>query len=332
VSVLVTGGAGYIGSHVVLALLEAGEEVTVLDDFSTGFRSAVPDAARIAQGDVGDAALVKRVIEENGADAILHFAGAVDVAESVRDPLRHYLNNTCKSRILIECAIKAEVRHFIFSSSAAVYGSSECNPVTELSALKPISPYGSSKLMTETMLKDVAAMSNLRHVALRYFNVAGADPKGRVGQSTTRATHLIKAAVQTALGQRPYLELFGNDYDTPDGSCVRDYIHVHDLGPAHVAALAYLRRGGTSKILNCGYGRGYSVLEVVASVARVSRRDVPLVVASRRAGDPPALVADATKIRDLLGWHPEFDDLDEIVAHTINWERRLSARAAAEER
>lgn len=330
-SVLVTGGAGYIGSHVVLALLDAGEEVTVLDDFSTGFRSVIPDAVNIVEGDVADAALVTRAIEETHADAVLHFAGAVDVAESVRRPLRYYLHNTCKSRSLIEAVVKAGVPHFVFSSTAAVYGVAEGNPVTEEATLNPISPYGRSKMMTELMLADAASVSSLRYVALRYFNVAGADPEGRIGQSSPHATHLIRLAAQTALGLRPYLQLFGNDYDTPDGSCVRDYIHVTDLGPAHLAALAYLRRGGGSEILNCGYGRGYSVLEVVRSVERVAKRAIPIVEAPRRAGDPAALVADAGKLRMLFGWQPRFDDLDRIVAHTLAWEERLCAFADVDE-
>jgi len=330
-SVLVTGGAGYIGSHVVLALLEAGEKVTVLDDFSTGFRSAVPDAAKTIEGDVADAALVTRVIEETHADAVLHFAGAVDVAESVRRPLRYYLNNTCKSRSLIEAVVTAGVPHFIFSSTAAVYGVAEGNLVTEEAAHKPISPYGRSKMMTELMLADAASVSNLRYVALRYFNVAGADPEGRIGQSSPHATHLIRVAAQTVLRRRPYLQLFGTDYDTPDGTCVRDFIHVADLGPAHLAALGYLRSGGRSEILNCGYGRGYSVLEVIRSVERVSKREVPVVNAPRRPGDPAALVADAGKLRTLFRWHPRFDDLDRIVAHTLAWEERLCTFADVDE-
>ena len=273
-----------------------------------------------------------RAIGENGAESILHLAGSVDVAESVRNPLGYYFNNTCKSRRLIECAVKAEVKQFIFSSTAAVYGTPDRNPVVEQAELKPISPYGRSKLMTEMMLRDAAAVSTLRYVALRYFNVAGADPKGRAGQSTPRTTHSIEVAVQTALGQRPYLEVFGADYPTPDGSCIRDYIHVHDLGPAHLAALAHLRRGGGSHILNCGYGRGYSVLEVIASVERVSGRNIPVRMAPRRVGDPSALVADPTKIRELLGWRPKFDDLDGIAAHSLNWEGRLCACAATDDR
>jgi len=331
VSVLVTGGAGYIGSHVVLALLEAGEEVTVLDDFSTGLRAAVPDAVNIVEGDVADAALVTGAIKNARADAVLHFAGAVDVTESVQKPLRYYLHNTCKSRSLIEAVVKAGAPHFIFSSTAAVYGVADGSPITEQAPLRPISPYGRSKLMTEMMLADAASVSSLRYVALRYFNVAGADPKGRIGQSSPHATHLIRLTAQTALGLRPYLQLFGNDYDTPDGSCVRDYIHVTDLGPAHLAALAYLRRGGGSEILNCGYGRGYSVLEVVRSVERVAKRAIPIVEAPRRAGDPAMLIANAAKLRELFGWQPRFDDLDHIVAHSLAWEQRLLAFADVDE-
>jgi UDP-glucose 4-epimerase len=321
--ILVTGGAGYIGSHMVFQLLDAGEEVTVLDDLSTGFRWAVPDGARLVVGDVGDQDLVMRAIEESGADAIFHFAGSVVVPDSVKDPLGYYLNNTCKSRTLIGCAIKAKLEHFIFSSTAAVYGIPEKNPVMEQANLRPISPYGSSKLMTEMMLGDAAAASNLRYVALRYFNVAGADPAGRAGQSTPQATHLIKVAVQTALGQRRHLEVFGTDYPTPDGSCIRDYIHVHDLARAHLTALTYLRRGGASQVLNCGYGRGYSVFDVISSVRRVARVDFPVRIGPRRPGDPAALVADATRIGEVFDWRPELDDLDMIVEHAWRWERRL---------
>jgi UDP-glucose 4-epimerase len=274
-------------------------------------------------GDVGDKDLVKRAIGESGADVIFHFAGSVVVADSVRDPLRYYLNNTCKSRTLIECAVEAKLEHFIFSSTAAVYGMPERNPVMEQAKLKPISPYGSSKLMTEMMLADTAAASKLRYVALRYFNVAGADPAGRGGQSTSDATHLIKVAVQTALGQRPHIEVFGTDYPTPDGSCIRDYIHVHDLARAHLTALTYLRRGGASQVFNCGYGRGDSVFDVLSSVRRVAKIDFPVRIGPRRAGDPAKLVADATRIKEVLDWRPQFDDLDIIVEHALCWERRL---------
>jgi UDP-glucose 4-epimerase len=323
IGILVTGGAGYIGSQMAVELLDAGEEVTVLDNLSTGFRWAVPHGARFMAGDVGDEDLVMRAIRESGADTIFHFAGSVVVPDSVKDPLGYYLNNTCKSRTLIGCAIKAKLEHFIFSSTAAVYGIPETNPVIEQAKLVPISPYGSSKLMTEMMLADTAASSDLRYVALRYFNVAGADPAGRGGQSTPHATHLIKVAVQTALGQRPYLEVFGTDYPTPDGSCIRDYIHVHDLARAHLSALNYLRRGGTSQVLNCGYGRGYSVFDVVASVRRVAGVDFAIRIGPRRPGDPAELVADATRIREVFDWRPELDDLDTIVEHALRWERRL---------
>lgn len=321
--ILVTGGAGYIGSHMVLELLDAGEEVTVLDDFSTGFRWAVPDGARLVVGDVGDKDVVLQAISKNGIDAIIHFAGSIVVPDSVRDPLGYYLNNTCKSRSLVECALKTKVKHFIFSSSAAVYGMPVENPVTEQAQPNPISPYGSSKLMTEIMLRDTAAALQLSYVALRYFNVAGADPRGRSGQSTPHATHLIKVAVETALGQRPYLEVFGTDYPTPDGTCIRDYIHVTDLTRAHLLALAYLRAGGEPQVLNCGYGRGYSVLEVISSVRRMARADFPIRFGARRPGDPTVLIADNERIKEVLNWRPELDELDTIVEHALSWERDL---------
>lgn len=321
--ILVTGGAGYIGSHMVLELLDAGEEVTVLDDFSTGFRWAVPDGARLVVGDVGDKDVVLQAISKNGIDAIIHFAGSIVVPDSVRDPLGYYLNNTCKSRSLVECALKTKVKHFIFSSSAAVYGMPVENPVTEQAQPNPISPYGSSKLMTEIMLRDTAAALQLSYVALRYFNVAGADPRGRSGQSTPHATHLIKVAVETALGQRPYLEVFGTDYPTPDGTCIRDYIHVTDLTRAHLTALAYLRAGGEPQVLNCGYGRGYSVLEVISSVRRMARADFPIRFGARRPGDPTVLIADNERIKEVLNWRPELDELDTIVEHALSWERDL---------
>jgi UDP-glucose 4-epimerase len=325
-SVLVTGGAGYIGSHVVLALLEACEEPIVLDDLSTGCREAVPDAVTFVKGDVGDEHLVSRVIAENGVNAIIHLAGSIIVPESVRDPLGYYFNNTCKSRALIACAVKAKLKHFIFSSSAAVYGLCSETAVAEGAELRPISPYGSSKLMTEIMLRDAASAFPLRYVSLRYFNVAGADPKGRAGQSTPNATHLIKIGVQAALKQRPYLEVFGDDYPTPDGTCIRDYVHVSDLASAHLSALDYLRAGGKSEVLNCGYGNGFSVLEVIDAVRRVSGSDFPVHFGPRRAGDPPVLVAQADRIGEVLGWRPRHDDLHPIVMHALNWERRLIER------
>ena len=325
-SVLVTGGAGYIGSHVVLELLEAGEEPIVLDDLSTGFREAVPDVVKFVRGDVGDQKLVTQAIAENDVDAIIHLAGSIVVPDSVRDPLSYYFNNTCKSRTLIACAIKAGLKHFIFSSSAAVYGVASETAVTEEAELRPISPYGSSKLMTEIMLRDAAIAFPMRYVALRYFNVAGADPKGRTGQSTPNASHLIKIAVQAALKQRPYLEVFGDDYSTPDGTCMRDYIHVSDLARAHLSALEYLRAGGKSEVLNCGYGNGFSVLEVIDAVRRVSGTDFPVHFGPRRAGDPPVLVAQVDRISEVLGWYPRYNDLRAIVMHALNWERRLIER------
>jgi UDP-glucose 4-epimerase len=327
--VLVTGGAGFIGSHMVLELLDAGEDVLVLDNLSTGFRWAVPDKAKFVEGDVGDHNLVRRLLTRNAIDAILHFAGSIVVPESVADPLGYYLNNTCKSRALMACAVEAKVPHFIFSSTAAVYGMPKANPVSEEAQLEPISPYGSSKLMTETMLRDTARAHALRYVALRYFNVAGADPKGRSGQSTPRATHLIKVAAEAALGERSYLEVFGTDYPTADGTCIRDYIHVSDLVRAHLDALRYLREGGESVVLNCGYGRGFSVLEVVGSVKRVAKKDFAVHTGPRRPGDPASLVARADRIHEVLGWEPHLNDLDTIVKDALNWEKRLIEYRAA---
>jgi UDP-glucose 4-epimerase len=322
-SVLVTGGAGYIGSHMVLALLDAGEDVVVLDNLSTGFRRAVPTSAEFVAGDAGDRDLLLRLFLTHRIDAVIHFAGSVVVPESIVDPLRYYGNNTCASRTLIAASVEAKIPHFIFSSTAAVYGMPEKNPVAEDARLSPISPYGTSKLMTELMLRDTAAAHDLRYVALRYFNVAGADPHGRSGQSTARATHLVKVACETALGERPCLEVFGTDYPTPDGTCIRDYIHVSDLARAHLDALRYLRGGGKSEVLNCGYGAGFSVLEVIASVKRVSQRDFPVRVGPRRAGDPAALVAQSGRIGELFGWKPDLNRLDTIVLHALAWEKQL---------
>jgi UDP-glucose 4-epimerase len=328
-SILVTGGAGYIGSHMVLELVDAGEKVIVLDDLSTGFAGAVPAAATLVRGDAGDPALVLGLIAEHGVDAVAHFAAKIVVPESVADPLAYYLANTVKSRSLIEAAIRGGVKHVIFSSTAAVYGNPRENPVGEDAVLDPVSPYGRSKLMTEWMLQDAGRAHGLRHVALRYFNVAGADPKGRAGQSTPRATHLIKAAVQTALGERPYLEVFGTDYPTRDGSCLRDYIQVTDLARAHIAALAHLRAGGDSLTLNCGYGSGFSVLEVVEVVKQVSGVDFEVKLSPRRAGDPAAIIAKAERIRAELGWVPAHADLAEIVGQALAWEKRLMDQRAA---
>jgi UDP-glucose 4-epimerase len=326
-TVLVTGGAGYIGSHMVHALLDGGERVVVLDNLATGFDWAVARGAALAIGDCGDRSLVTALIAEHGVDAVVHFAASIVVPDSVRDPLGYYRNNTVNSHALIETAVKQGVRHFIFSSTAAVYGNPARLPVREDDPTVPTSPYGSSKLMTETMLRDAAAAHGLRHVILRYFNVAGADPLGRSGQSTKGATHLIKVAVETALGLRPQLSVFGSDYPTPDGTCIRDYIHVSDLIAAHRDALAYLRAGGASTTLNCGYGRGFSVLEVIASVKRVSGVDFKVEFAGRRAGDPAQLVAACDRVRATLNWEPHFNDLQTIVGHALRWERQLSERA-----
>lgn len=328
-TVLVTGGAGYIGSHMALELVDAGEDVVVLDNLSTGYRRSVPAGATFVEGNVGDPELVSRLLRDYEIDAILHFAGSIVVPDSVTDPLGYYLNNTCNSRTLLACAVAAKIPNFIFSSTAAVYGIPEINPVTETAVLQPISPYGSSKLMTETMLRDTAKAHPLRFVALRYFNVAGADPKGRSGQSTPRATHLIKVASETALGMRPSLEIYGTDYETPDGTCIRDYIHVTDLVRAHLDALRYLRAGGESIVLNCGYGKGFSVLDVVEAVKRAAGHDFTVRTTGRRAGDPPALVAGAGRIHEVLGWEPRLHDLDTIVEHALAWEKHLKDDRAA---
>jgi len=327
-AVLVTGGAGYIGSHMVLELLDAGEEVVVLDNLSTGFRWAVPEAATLVVGDVGDQALVTQVIEEHGIDSILHFAARIVVPESVTDPLGYYLNNTVKTRALIETAVKTGIRNVVFSSTAAVYGNPDAPLLSEDRPLAPINPYGRSKLMSEWMLQDAHAAHGLRYAILRYFNVAGADPQGRSGQSTPQATHLIKVAAQAALGQRPHLDVFGTDYATPDGTCVRDYIQVNDLARAHLVALQSLRGGGDCAILNCGYGHGASVLEVVEVVKRISGVDFEVRLGPRRPGDPARLVAEVDRIRS-LGWQPKHDDLAEIVDQALRWERTLMGRKAA---
>lgn len=327
-SVLVTGGAGYIGSHMVLQLLGAGEKVVVLDNLSTGFRWAVPDAASFVEGDVGDEALVEQVIRDHQVDAIIHFAGSIVVPESVADPLGYYLNNTVKSRALIAAAVAAGVPHFVFSSTAAVYGAPKTNPVKETDPKAPVSPYGSSKLMTETMLADTAVAHEFRYVALRYFNVAGADPEGRTGQSTPRATHLIKVTAETALGKRSEMQVFGTDYPTRDGTCIRDYIHVMDLTKAHLDALRYLRGGGRSDVFNCGYSHGFSVREVIDAVRRISGKEFTVIEAPRRPGDPPEIVAQSEKLRATLGWTPDYDGLDEIVRHALAWEAGLEARLA----
>ena len=328
-AILVTGGAGYIGSHMVLALVDAGETVVVLDDLSTGFRRAVHQAATLYVGDVADSALVKRLVAEHRIAEIIHFAAKIIVPDSVADPLGYYLANTVKSRALIAAVLEAGAKRFVFSSTAAVYGMPEEIPVSEDAPARPMSPYGTSKLMTEWMLRDAAVAHGLKYISLRYFNVAGADPAGRSGQSTPKATHLIKVACETAIGKRPKLEVFGTDYPTSDGTCIRDYIHVSDLVAAHLDALGHLRGGSDNLTLNCGYGRGYSVLEVIETVKRVSGVDFPVVHGPRRAGDPAAIVARADRIRAALGWRPRLDDLPTIVEHALAWERRLGAQPSA---
>lgn len=328
-TILVTGSAGYIGSHVVLEFIEAGHGVIVLDNLSTGFRWAVPKNVPLIVGDVGDEMLVRRLCRSHGIEGIIHMAGSVVVPDSMSDPLGYYLNNTVKSRALIASAVTAGVERFLFSSTAAVYGNPAINPVSEEAILSPQSLYGSSKMMTETMLADVARAQPFRYVALRYFNVAGADPRGRTGQATRGATHMIKVACETALDKRASMSVFGTDYATRDGSCIRDFIHVTDLARAHVAALDYLGRSGTSQVLNCGYSRGFSVLDVIAAVRRVSGRDFAVELADRRPGDIAEIVADASKIRRLLSWSPEHANLDGIVADALAWEEQLSGRGGA---
>jgi UDP-glucose 4-epimerase len=325
-SVLVTGGAGYIGSHMVWQLLDAGERLVVLDNLVTGFAWAIAPEAVFVEGNCGDSDLVERLIGEHSVEAIIHFAGSVIVPDSVTDPLSYYLNNTVRARALIEAAVRGGVRHFIFSSTSAVYGTPSVTPVGEDAPLMPESPYGRSKMMVEMMLADTAAAHELTYVALRYFNVAGADPLGRTGQSTRGATHLIKVACETALGKRPEIVVYGTDYPTADGTCVRDYIHVSDLVAAHGEALAHLRSGGASLVANCGYGRGFSVLEVIDTVKRVSGSDFEVVYGDRRLGDAVAVVASPALIKERFGWQPRYDDLDGIVRSALDWEVSLSRR------
>jgi len=327
-TVLVTGGAGYIGSHMVYELLDAGEQPVVLDNLSTGFRWALPDSVPLYEGDTGDEALARQIIARHGIDAIIHFAASIVVPDSVADPLGYYRNNTANSRTLIEAAVKGGVKHFIFSSTAAVYGNPRSVPVAEDATPDPMSPYGSSKLMTEIILRDTGFVHPLKHVILRYFNVAGADPQLRTGQSTPVATHLIKVAVQTALGLRKKMDVFGTDYPTPDGTCIRDYIHVSDLVRAHSDALRYLRAGGESATFNCGYGRGFSVLEVIDTVKRVSGIDFRVELSGRRPGDPAQIVAASDRARQILKWMPRYDDLPTIVRNALDWEQKLRARNA----
>lgn len=319
--VLVTGGAGYIGSHVTRQLGERGERIIVLDNLSTGFRSSVLHGELVV-GDTGDEQLVMSLLQEHGIDTVLHFAAHIVVPESVSNPLKYYRNNTANTRTLLDCAVRAGVRNFIFSSTAAVYGIPDDGSAGEDSPTVPINPYGLSKLMSEWMLRDVAAVTPLKYVVLRYFNVAGADPLSRIGQSTPEATHLIKVACEAVTGKRKSVSIFGTDYDTPDGTGVRDYIHVDDLAAAHLKALDYLRDGGASTTLNCGYGRGYSVREVLNAVERVAGVKLAIEEQPRRAGDPPQLVARANRIRSILGWEPHHADLDFIAKTALDWERR----------
>ncbi|MBE5074523.1 UDP-glucose 4-epimerase GalE [Erythrobacteraceae bacterium E2-1 Yellow Sea] len=323
--VLVTGGAGYIGSHAVLALKDAGWPVTVIDNLITGFRFAVPEDVPLYEGDIEDAELLARIFAEQKIGAIMHFAGSIIVPESVENPLKYYHNNTAKTRALIAAAVEAGVPHFIFSSTAATYGVPEVSPVTEDGPKQPINPYGMSKLMSETMLADVAAAHRMNYCALRYFNVAGADPQARTGQSTAGATHLIKVAVEAALGKRDHVAVFGTDFDTPDGTGVRDYIHVSDLAAAHVLALeALMEQPERSLTMNCGYGRGFSVLEVLDAVDRATNQTIERRMEGRRAGDPASLISDNSRIKATLPWRPRYADLPTIVEHALAWERKLS--------
>jgi UDP-glucose 4-epimerase len=328
-TVMVSGGAGYIGGHMVLNLVDRGERPVVLDNLSTGFRWSVPPEAHLVVADTGDFESVLQAIRSHGVKSIIHFAARIVVPESVSDPLGYYLANTVKTRSLIAAAVAGGVQEFIFSSTAAVYGDVSLEAVSETQAPQPVSPYGTSKWMSEMMLRDAAAAHGFKYAVMRYFNVAGADPKGRYGQSTPLATHLIKVAAQTALGQRSHMELFGQDYPTPDGTCVRDYIHVSDLAEAHAVALDYLRTGGRNIVVNAGYGRGYSVRQVIDTVRAVSGVDFEVRQGPRRAGDPPSIVANSDLLRHELGWTPKLDHLPTIVGHAVSWEKALMARQRA---
>jgi UDP-glucose 4-epimerase len=326
-AVLVTGGAGYIGSHAVLALKDAGWHVAVVDDLSNGNRSVVPEAVPFFQGSIAERVLLDSIIDECGIGAIMHFAGSIVVPESVEHPLKYYANNTLASHELISAAVDAGVKHILFSSTAAVYGAPECVPISEGDPKLPINPYGASKLMTERMLEDASAAHPFNYGALRYFNVAGADPGGRTGQMGKGSTHLIKVACEAAVGKRPYVAVYGNDYPTPDGTCIRDYIHVSDLAAAHVAALDWLvEHPGENLVANCGYGKGLSVSQVLDAVDRLTNEPVKRVIEGRRAGDPPELVADNKRLLETLEWRPAFDDIDRIVGDALAWERKLQER------
>jgi UDP-glucose 4-epimerase len=323
-TILVTGGAGYIGGHTVLALQAAGLPAVILDDLSTGQRHLVPEGTKLIEGDIGDESLLARTIRSHRIDSIIHFAGSIVVSDSVARPLAYYTNNVSKSIRLLEACVANGVRQFVFSSSAAVYGQPTTITVDEQAPTAPMNPYGATKLMFERILADAGEAHGLRYAALRYFNVAGADPFGRTGQAMPGATHLIKVACETALGRRPQMTIFGTDYPTPDGTCIRDYIHVSDLADIHVAAMGRLAQGGDSFVANCGYGRGYSVREVLSAIARVHGAPLNVREAPRREGDPAALVANADRLRQLLGWTPRYDDLDEILRTALAWEQRLS--------
>lgn len=324
-SILVTGGAGYIGSHVVRQLGGRGERIVVLDNLSTGFADAVL-YGDLVRGDVGDRELVSRVLRDHEVDTVMHFAARTIVPESVADPLRYYENNTAQTRNLLQACQDQGVEQFVFSSTAAVYGMPPGGVASEHSPTDPINPYGTSKLMSEWMLRDVAASGQLRAVVLRYFNVAGCDPAGRIGQCTPNATLLIKVLSELAMGKRSEVKLFGTDYDTRDGTCIRDYIHVEDLADAHLRSLDYLRGGGTSETMNCGYGQGFTVREVIDAVEKNLNTQLNIVETDRRPGDPPELIARAERIREVLHWEPQFDDLEAIVSSALAWEQKLSQR------
>ncbi|WND03184.1 UDP-glucose 4-epimerase GalE [Temperatibacter marinus] len=326
-AILVTGGAGYIGSHTLIEVCDAGEDVIVVDNLSTGFKEAIDSRAKFLQGDIGDQAFMQRVFEDHSIEAVIHFAGSVIVPESVENPLLYYRNNTENTRQMIEHCVTHQVKKFIFSSTAAIYGMPEECPVDETYQRNPISPYGHSKSMSELMLEDASKAYDFNFIALRYFNVAGADPMGRTGQSTKNATHLIKVACEAALGYRDELLIFGSDYDTSDGTCIRDYIHVSDLAAAHLCALSALRKTAQSEIINCGYGTGYSVLEVLSTVKKVSGVDFNTRFTDRRAGDSPQVVAKCSKIHEHLDWIPKYNNLSLIVEHAIEWERKIRSSA-----